>query len=65
MEQSAMIVQTAWQNALYTNAIDYSSILIIYLYRRYWIIFILYTEKIFDNNTWNLEHMTIVNAGEL
>ena len=24
MEQSAMIVQTAWQNALYTNPIDYS-----------------------------------------
>ena len=60
-----MIVQTAWQNALYTNPIDYSSILIIYLYRSYWIIFILYTEKHFDNNAWNMDHMAIVNAREL
>ena len=30
MEQSAMIAQTAWQNALYINAIKYSSILITY-----------------------------------
>ena len=65
MEQSAMIVQTAWQNALYINPIEYSTILIIYHYKSYWIIFTIYTEKIFDNNTWNLEHMAIINAREL
>ena len=31
----------------------------------YWIILITNTEKHFDSNTWNLEHMAIVNAGEL
>ena len=40
-----MIVQTAWQNALYINPIEYSSILIIYHYKSKWIIFTIYTEK--------------------
>ena len=59
-----MIVQTVWQNALYINPIEDSSILIIYHYRSYWIIFTIYTKKNFDNNPWNMEHMAIVNARE-
>ena len=59
MERSVMIVQTAWQNALYTNPIDYSPILKLLDH------FILYTEKHFDNNAWNMDHMAIVNAREL
>ena len=43
MKQSAMTVQTTWQNALYINKLEYSSILIIYHYRSYWIIFTIYT----------------------
>ena len=64
MEQSAMIVQTAWQNALYINPIEYLHISIIYQYKSYWIIS-QYTEKHFDNIAWNLEHMAIVIAREL
>ena len=62
MEQSAVIVQSAWQNALYINPIEY---LIVYHYKSYWIIFTIYIEKNFDNNAWNLEHITIVDAREL
>ena len=62
MEWSAMIMQTACQNALYINPKEYSSILIIYHYKSYWIIFTLYTEKMFDNNVWNFEHMAMVNV---
>ena len=65
MEQSAMTVQTAWQNALYDNPIEYSSILIMYRYKSYWIIFIIYIGKNFYNNAWNFEDMAIINAREL
>ena len=65
MEQSAIIVQTAWQNALYINPIEYSSILMIYHHKSYWIIITIYIKKNFDNNAWNFEHMAIVNAREL
>ena len=58
MEESTMIVQIAWQNALYINVIEYS---IIYHYKSYWS----FSQKYFDNNAQNLENMAIVNAREL
>ena len=56
-----MIVQTAWQNALYINPIEYS---IFYCYKSYWIIYTIYTKKYFYNISWNSEHMAIINAIE-
>ena len=60
MEQSAVTVQTVLHNALYINPIEYSSILIIYHCKTYWIIFTIYTGKNFDNNAWNLGHKAII-----
>ena len=56
-----LLLNFLWQNALYIN----SSILIIYHYKSYCVIFTIYTETNFDNNACILEHLAIANAREL
>ena len=65
MEQSAVIVQTAWQNALHINAIEYSSILI-FIITRVTGSFSQYTQRKCDDNAWIWSiYMAMVNARDL